>query len=98
MGTKGREVSRVKTVNMRVKRRKVIGVGRRSGKNSEKRRARFGAGEEGSEVASLVCRCECSPDVAIWLQATHIAQNLLGVDHTVDIILLIALKEVNYLS
>lgn len=73
-----------------------MSVGRASGKNSEKRRARFGAGEE-SEVASLACNCQGSSDVARWLQATHIAQKL-SVDHTVNNILLMALKEVNYLS
>lgn len=49
--------------------------GRGSGKSSEKR-ARFKVWEEGSEVAALACKCQGSPDIAIWLQATHAAQKL----------------------
>lgn len=37
----------------------------------KKRRTVFKAGEEGSEVAVLVCKCQGSLDVAICLQATH---------------------------
>lgn len=97
-GHQREEVSRVKAVNTLGKQRKVLSTGRASGKNSEKRRARFGAGEEGSEVASLVCKSQGSPGEAIWLQATHVAEKLLSVDHRINNILLITLKELNYLS
>lgn len=90
-------ISRVKAVNMAVKGRKVMSTGRRSGKSSIKR-AKFGAGEEGSEVASLESKCQGSLDVAICLQATHVAQKLLSVDHSVNNSLLIAFKEIDCLS
>lgn len=48
-----------------------MSAGRGSGKNSLKRRARFGAGEEGNEVASLACKCQDSPDVASHMVASH---------------------------
>jgi len=46
MGTQMEEGSRGETVNMLVKRGKVVSVGRGSGKNGEERRARFGARRE----------------------------------------------------
>lgn len=63
------QVSSVETVNT-LKMKEGFEHWERMWKEQQKKRAGFGAGEEvreeGSEVASLACKCQGSPGAAIW--------------------------------